>query len=630
MLLVPLAFLVLLLGLLGAGGIDARAQGPVVDLRFEDTELAEIVEAVSAAAGERFIFDSTLKGRVTIDVAGGVTAEESLEILGAALQMKGFAMVEGPHGFRKIIPTSQSQGQLPWLDRTPDAHGERLVLTLVRLQSADAEEVLAVLKPLVRQTAVALAYPATNSLILGATEGELARLLEIVDSLDPEQGTQLVVLRLKHRSAENALELVQGVLGDVEPPRPAVELWANEFSSSLIVRGSSKGIDRVRELLRKIDRPQAGQGRIHIHRVSHADAEELAQILQQFVGGAPQPAGRRRSAAQRRTAQAQRAAISELEEDIAVGVDPPTNSLVIRSSAEAYGVLREVIEELDRIRPQVLIEALILNVEVSETSELGFSGLIQIERGDSTYRFTSLMDLVSNDLVGQVAPPGAGSSILANLVMNDTGSGTLIQGIVRAAASDGYTEVVSSPTVLTLDNEEAEIRTGNNIPIPVATTDAAQTTTAGLSTNLTIERQDIGTTLRVTPQISEGDTLRLDIFQELTDVNNGLTEVSGGALAVGVSLRLRRSENTVLVGDGETVAIAGLISERYDDTVQKVPFLGDIPLLGVFFRNHSKILRKTNLLVFITPHIVRSPEDLERQRIRQRQEFDDASGGLSD
>jgi len=204
------------------------------------------------------------------------------------------------------------------------------------------------------------------------------------------------------------------------------------------------------------------------------------------------------------------------------------------------------------------------------------------------------------------------------------GSGSVIQAIIRATAGVSGTNVLSAPHILTSDNEEAEIKIGNNIPIITSRVQSAagiQNTSGNLSTSVNVERQDIGVTLRVTPQISEGDSVRLEIFQEVTDVNQGLTSTTGNAADVGVALSNRKVQNTVTVADGETVVIGGLISDNYQDKVTKIPFLGDIPVLGWLFKSTKHDLTKTNLLVFLTPHIVRAPEDLERQTIRKREEF---------
>ncbi|HKK53222.1 MAG TPA: hypothetical protein VKA74_16610, partial [Myxococcota bacterium] len=282
--------------------------------------------------------------------------------------------------------------------------------------------------------------------------------------------------------------------------------------------------------------------------------------------------------------------------------------------------------------PQVLVEALIVEVDVTDSLNLGFNAAYRLVNGDTDLLFST----------GAAALAGPGAGLLAQAIRaesfddpqdlfnqgaaaNRNGQGNFSASI-SADESNGDVNIVSAPHILTSDNEEAEIRIGNNIPIVTGRTEAA-TGGDNLSQAVNVERQDVGVTLRVTPQISEGDTLRLEIFQELTAVTNDVN--AGNVEDVGVSLRSRRVENTVVVNDGETVAIGGLISEQFDETENKVPWLGDIPFLGWFFKTKSENLRKVNLLVFLTPHIVRNAEDLQREAIRKRLEFEDSVGDES-
>jgi len=316
---------------------------------------------------------------------------------------------------------------------------------------------------------------------------------------------------------------------------------------------------------------------------------------------------------------------------VTVTADAATNALVIQASKEAYETLLQVIERLDVSRPQVLVEALIVEVDVTNELNLGFNAAYRLINGDT--------DLLFSTGAAMIAGPGAGllaQGVRANSFQNpgdifnqtdpeqpvSNGQGNF-SASVTASENNGDVNIVSAPHILTSDNEEAEIRIGNNIPIVTGRTQAA-TGGDNLSQTVNVERQDVGVTLRVTPQISEGDTLRLQIFQELTAVTDDIN--AGDVDDVGVSLRSRRVENTVVVNDGETVAIGGLRSEQFDDTENKVPFLGDIPFLGWLFKTKGETLRKVNLLVFLTPHIVRNADDLQRESIRKRLEFEDSAG----
>jgi type II secretory pathway component GspD/PulD (secretin) len=300
-----------------------------------------------------------------------------------------------------------------------------------------------------------------------------------------------------------------------------------------------------------------------------------------------------------------------------------------------------VIAKLDVERPQVLVEALIMEVDITDSEELGFTGLMRFINGDTEFSTVIAPTTISGAaLGGPIGAAVAGGAPLIQRFIRDTfdrdedgnitGDGHMIDTIIRAAAGDSGTNIISAPHILTMDNEEAEIRIGQNIPIITGRTQSAggvSNATGNLATAVNIERQDIGVTLRVTPQITEGDSLRLEIFQEISSINIGLTASGalGDADQVGVPLSKREIENVVVVRDGETVVIGGLLSDEYQDSVSKVPFLGDIPILGWAFKSSKRELRKINLLVFLTPHIIRSPEDLELRTIRKREQFAESS-----
>ena len=627
--------------LLGTPRSAADTEEIRLALQFRDAELARIIEAVSVAVGRTFIFDSSLAGRVTIDVAGRVTAQESLEILNVALMLKGHTMVAGPHGVWKIVPIGSAPGQTPWIDRPPLDSSQQLATTMIRLRSARSEELAGLLKPFLAESGVAIAYPPSNSLILGGAESRMRRLIGIVREIDRAAEQQLVVLRVKHRSAGWVSELVREAFGVSERRAVWVEVWANDAANSLILRGPPKLLAEVRDFVGEIDRPQLGGGKIHVYHARYVDAEDLAGILDHLLSGATTPVGGTGDA------RLARSAITELSEPITVSAYPPTNTLLIQASGAAYETLLDVLELLDIPRPQVLVEALIMEVDITNSQELGFTGLVRIlDKDGNSYAIGSTSDLgLAPLLAGQGGddpdPEIGGSDTAERLLLpllesvasvaqttflggaNVTAGSTLIQGLIRASSNLGGTNILSAPHVLTVDNEEAEIRVGAQIPIVTSRVQSAAGVDAegSLATSQNIERQDIGITLRVTPQISEGDQLRLTIFQEITDVNLALSAVTGKPEEVGVSLSNRTVENTVVVGDGETVVIGGLISDDYEDSESKVPWLGDIPILGWLFKSTTRSVTKQNLLVFLTPHIVRTAADLEQETIRKREEF---------
>ena len=655
-------------GLLAAVGASAQitpgqreeivVEDDGVQLDFNDVELSVVIDTIAQLTRKNFIYDDRVRGRVTIVSPSKISVEQAYAVFESVLQVKGFTTVTTPGGVIKVIPIREAKESNIETVRdermTPDS--DRFVTRLIPLRYIDAEAITATLKPLVSKDASMVAYPPTNTVILTDSASNIRRILAILDSIDVETyKEELAVIKIEHADATNMAQQLSEIFGaevsstsasaarrtrarrtaaqpaaavpSGTPLAGAVRILTDERTNSLIVLTSRPRLAEIREVVAKLDIPVQGGGRVHVYYLKHADAEELAATLSSLVSGGPAAAPAGGGGA---TPQALRAAITELAEGVSVTADPPTNSLVIQASQEGFNTLSQVIALLDIQRPQVLVEALIMEVDVSDAEELGFSGVYRFDDGSDSFTIGSLTDgsdasagaRVTGDLIGSALSSFFGG-------FNITKGASTITGLIRASARDSRTNIVSAPHVLTSDNEEAEIKVGDNIPIITSRVTSASTevSAANPATSVNVERQDIGVTLRVTPQISEGDTVRLQIFQEITQVNDTLSAqvagvAGGGSVAdTGVSLSKRNVENTVVVQDGETVVIGGLLQDVYVDSVDKVPYLGDIPILGWLFKSTSRNLTKVNLLVFLTPHVVRTEMDLEQDTIRKREEF---------
>ena len=637
----------------------------LVQLDFKDVELAVVIETIARITGRNFIYDDRVRGRVTIVSPSEVSVDQAYAVFESVLKIKGFTAVPGPGGVLKIVPVRDAkESSIDTIrDGRPSANRDNFVTRLVPLLYIDAEAITNTIKPLVSKDASMVAYAPTNTIIITDTEANIRRLLTILEAIDVESyKEELAVIKVKHADAATLGEQISEIYGaevtstagassssarsrsrssrarraaaQPQTTQPAsqgkVRIITDERTNSLLVLASRSSLQDIRELVRQLDVPLVGSGRIHVYYLKHADAEEMATTLNGMLSGQQSSTtGPGRTGAAAPTAQSLRSTVTALAEGITVNADPATNSLVIQASKESYEALLRVIEKLDIARPQVLVEALILEVDVTDGIDLGVEWTINAVNGDQQFYFST----------ASAAAGGSGAGAIAGVVKRafetgedgitpadpDTATGTNFDTVLRAAARDSNLNLVSAPHILTSDNEEAEIRIGNNIPIISSRVNSATGNTAGLATSVNVERQDIGVTLRVTPQISEGDSLRMKIFQELTDINEELQSGVGDPEQVGVSLFNRKVENTVVVKDSETVVIGGLISDRWIDGERKVPFLGDVPGLGWAFKSTSKELRKINLLVFLTPHIVRDADEMELETIRKRQEFEKES-----
>jgi general secretion pathway protein D len=630
-----------------------------VQLDFNDQELSVVIDTIASLTGKNFIYDDRVRGRVTIVSPTKVSVEQAYAVFESVLQVKGFTTVEGPGGAIKVIPIREAKESSIETIRGATPKSDRFITRLIPLSFIDGEAITNTLKPLVSKDASMVAYAPTNTIILTDSASNIRRILDILESIDVETyREELAVLKLQHADAATMAQQVSEIYGaqisgsttptrarartrgrtptpTPDSPLSQVRIVTDERTNSLIVLASRGDLEDIRALVQRLDVPVTGGGRIHVYYLKNADAEELAETLNALISG--QSSGSTAGAGQA-GAQALRAAVTELSEGITVTADPGTNALVIQASQEGFSTLSEVIALLDIPRPQVLVEALIMEVDITDREELGFAGILNLTLGGNEYRFASLPG--GDDLAERLDPdsdsnPGdVAGAVLSKIfstsffgTFNRVTDTTVISTAIRAAASDNRFNLVSAPHILTSDNEEAEIKIGDNIPIITSRVQSAAgvENASNLATSVNVERQDIGVTLRVTPQISEGDNVRLEIFQEITDTNPTVQGSVGDINQVGPALSSRKIENTVVVSDGGTVVIGGLISDDYEDSVSKVPWLGDIPVLGWLFKATKQDLRKVNLLVFLTPHIARSQADLEEETIRKREEFWDRS-----
>ena len=644
----------------------------LVNLDFQDVEIATVIDTIARLSGRNFVYDDRIRGRVTIISPTPIPIEQAYTVFESVLQVKGFTTVEAPGGVIKVIPVRDAKetsvDTREGSGLTPDS--DRFVTRLLPLRFIDAEAISNTLKPLASKEAALVAYGPTNTIILTDSAANILRIQSILESLDVEtHKEELAVIRPTFADAQALADQLSEVFGaevssvaataarvqprvrraaaqqqqvDVGgPSRGQVRIITDVRTNALIILAARTILDEMRALIRKLDVPVEGGGRIQVYYLRHADAEELAETLNSLLTGTQRSTAggdaASRAAAAAGVAPQQLRAVSELAGAVTnVTADIGTNSLVIQASPEGFESLVRVIEKLDIARAQVLVEALIMEVTVSDSTELGLSWLLKVSGPDTGVAIQQALNSVTGGALGlgtslsrnpkgdtlaaAVNPPPF--SVNIGVVDGDN----VIQAILSASATDNSTNIISAPHILTSDNEEAEILVGDNIPIVTSRVQSAAgiTTTddgGSLATSVNVERQDIGVTLRVTPQITEGDSLRLQIFQEITAINSALQQGVGDVNQVGPALSNRRVENVVVAKDGSTVVIGGLISDDYNDNENKVPWLGDIPVLGWLFKNTSTSLAKRNLLVFLTPHIIRSPDDLEKASIGKREEF---------
>jgi general secretion pathway protein D len=623
---------------------EAPATGKVT-LDFKDIELADLIQTVSEMTGKNFIYDDTVKGKVSIISPTQMSMTEAYNLFLTVLNAKGFAVV--PAGkVNKIVSTRDvKESNLP--TTLEGSSGEQYVTHIVPLQNVDATLLATtVLAPLVPKTSSIVAYAPANTLIITDTAANIERLIKIIQELDVTSAFEAVeIIPLEYAAADEVAQICNQVIAQMTaaPSRGRAaqsgqaagtagsKVLPYPRTNALVVLATTDDRTTIKELVRQLDqKPSQERSHINVYYLENADAETLAQTLNEILTGI------KAQAKQGRPAAAGQPAVPLANEPVTITADKPTNSLIINSNPEDYEVIQQIVRQLDVKRKQVFVEALILELSMDATQRLGASlqGAIEVG-GDSLIFGTSnlntgpaaLADLASSSDSG--IPTLLGKSIegilLGGLFNPITVKGLDGQDITVPALSalidvsrrDADVNILSAPRLLTSDNEEAEIIVGSNVPI--ITSRLTDTGGTGLAQSVSVERKDVALTLRFTPQITEGNLVRLNVMQEITD----LSPVSVGDVnEVGPTLTKRLVRNTVLAENGRTIVLGGLIGDNVQETIAKTPLLGDIPGLGWLFKRKLTTSRKTNLLLFITPHIIRNGDDLATVTRRSRDAMD--------
>ncbi len=602
---------------------QARAQAPQgqqnISMDFNGVDIQVFVKFISELTGRNFVMDDKVRGRVTVVSPRRISVDEAYKVFESVLAVYGFMAV--PAGqVTKILPIRESPttGLETFTVPRPDRYGDAFVTQLIQLEHVRVEDVLKMLAPMVSRSGLITAYAPSSMLIVTDSESNLRRLLTIVRAIDV-RGTEgaVAVIPLEYASAEKTASSLakfweSGVREQGKAAQTSLSIVPDERMNALIAYGEARDIQRLRSIVVQIDRPAPrGQGNVRVYKLEHADATELADVLTGLVGktaGAVAAGG-----------QAPKDA-GVVQPVISAGVtilpDKATNSLVITAGADDFAQIEELLRALDSPRRQVLVEALIMEVSSSQNVEFGskLQGAADINLGGR------------EGVVGGFAnPPGLSESVLSPGSVFGIGAAAIpvtingvtytnLNALIAAGKVNSDFNIISTPQIMTLDNQEAAITVADNRPFQTSQTSTLEATN-NIITQYTY--RDVGTILKLTPQINEGGMIKLKIFQEYSEVDQALT----GDATLPVT-RKRTTETTVVVREGQTVVLSGLIGKSASSTSSRVPLLGDIPLLGWLFRYDTREERKTNLLVFITPRVVDSPEKAQDLYVTKIKEFE--------
>ncbi len=575
-------------------------------INLKNADIREFITQVSAITGKSFIVDPRVKGNVTIISSTSMDADDVYQLFLAVLRVHGYASVPGAGGVERIVQQVLAKQSGNPLDFVTGPDGEELVTRVLPVLNTDPNELVKILRPLIPQYGHIAGILQPNALIISDHAGNIERLTEIVQRIDVSDQSVVEIIQLKEAWVEDMIGLLEQVapeqIGKGAKGPNRVTIVASERTNSMVIRGEPGTIRKIIDLIKELDVPANRVGTIQVVRLAHSDATELAELLKNLV--------------------ADQKTEGETGQDVPVNIQADTalNALVIRANPSTMMELKEIISRLDVRRLQVLIEAAIVEVTTDFSRQLGTELAIADTSGSTLP-------------IGLTAPSGTLANILqalafdqvpTNLNLGDApliaggrinDNGKSFAGIIRALSSNSDVNLLSTPSITTMDNEEAKIVVGQNVPFRTGSTVSGSQ--GAVNPFTTIQREDVGLTLEVTPHIHDGSLVRLQIHQEVSEVDQTSLQSIGSDGSADLITNKRTIDTTVLADNEEVIILGGLIRDKSTNTNTRVPLLGSIPVLGHLFKSSSKSTEKLNLLVFLRPTVLSTKEDVKAQTERK-------------
>ncbi len=591
---------------LSVSGVTSVVAAGSLKQNFKQVDITTVIEAVAKISGYNIIIDPRVKGKVTFLAPAGMNPDELYQSLLAVLRVHGYAAIEGDNAI-KIIPANMARDQFPY--RSNDLTNDDWVTEVVSVNHVEATKLVAVLRPLIAKEGHLVALSDSNKLIVTDVVSNIKRLKQILKRVDVDTFGLHEVIPVLHSSAEELSKTIQGVIGKPTGAKNnAVKVSFDARSNRLILSGDEQKRIVLRALIAHLDVKTASESQVQVVYLRYAKATEIAEVLRKVAGNrailnsSQNEAGTNGKAGGTEPTSTRTLTAKQLKDQISIEADERMNALVISAPIAIVNTLKSVIKQLDIRRAQVLIEAIFVELSEDRAANLGvewallgqgaaglvnFSGALPSLLGQSAEATAA----AQANLIGRGFTVGAGGLNAAG----DQGWGALIS----ALNSDSSSNILATPSILTLDNEEAEILVGREVPFQTG----SFTSSNNAATNPfnTIERKNVGLKLKVKPQINEGNEIYLEIDQEISDV------LPKGE-AVDLQTTKRQIKTRVIVGDGNIVVLGGLINEKETQTESKVPGFGDLPWIGGLFRSTETTREKVNLMVFLRPVIIRNNE----------------------
>jgi general secretion pathway protein D len=581
--------------LLLAFSLPIQAQQEItITPNYREADIRQIIEAVGEVTGRNFIIDPRVNANVTMLSSTPMSPDAFYEAFLSILEVYGFIAME-TGGVTKILPNASAR-QYPGFLSTEGAGADDIVTQVIQVQNVGAAQLVPILRPLIPQYGHLAAHPGSNMLIISDRSLNVERMVRIIRRIDQSNDEDIEVVPLLHASAAEVVRiltaLTQAPRGDGVPV--TISMVSDARTNSVLIGGDRSERLRLRALIAHLDTPLEDGGDTQVRYLRYADAEELSTKLQQHFTQQAQAEGAAAGAA--------------ADTMVSVWADAQTNAIIVNAPPKMMRELMIIVDKLDIKRAQVLVEAIIVEVLADKTSELGVTWAVS--GNESTNSPIALTNFPVNPSVAQLAatigagdgttdPTGVIGDGLTFGIGRISDDGTSFAAILRALEGDADTNIISTPTIVTTDNEEASLNVGQEVPFVTGSFTNTGAATGAVNPFQSIQREKVGVKLVITPQISEGDTMLLKISQEISSI---AAAVEG---AVDLITNERIIETTVIVDDGQVLVLGGLLEDALRESNQRVPFLGSIPVLGALFRTQKTDLVKTNLMVFIRPKILR-------------------------
>jgi general secretion pathway protein D len=568
-------------------------------INLKNADIREFVTQISAITGKSFIIDPRVNGDVTVISNVNMDEESVYQLFLSVLQVHGFAAVSAGSVIKIVQTVLAKQSSNPD-DFVDDLESEELVTRVITVTNAPSEEMVKVLRPLIPQYGHIAALSEPNVLIISDHASNINRLVEIINRVDIADSLEVAIINLKEAWVEDMVKLLEELapdqIGKSAKGPNRISIVASERTNSLVIKGERYTLARVKALVDQLDVPANRSGTIKVIQLSHSDATKMAEILSNLISSKSKSS-------------------EDSMVEVSIQADEAINALVIRADPSNMIDLIGIIESLDVRRMQVLIEAAIVEVTSDFSQQLGSELAVgDASTGTTPLGLTAPSGTLAQILQGLAAPSGlisppssfGESPLIAGGKVSTTG--TSFAFIVKALAANSDVNLLSTPSITTMDNEEAKIVVGQNVPFRTGSTVTGSQGTTNPFT--TIQREDVGLTLEVTPHINSDSLVRLLIHQEVSEVDASSLTVIGSEAAADLITNKRTIDTTILVENGEVIILGGLIRDKETQAESRVPLLGSIPGLGALFRSRTKNIEKQNLLVFLRPTVLTSGADV--------------------